>query len=290
VLGVPPVTITQAAVAGLGTVPMDIVMALDTTGSMGRMGNGSSCPSYTTPGCKIKEAKDAANVLVDTMLGASAGGNTSVGMVPFNWCWKPPMMPVGTPSRDECMDLSKIVGLTASASTLHAGINALTPAGKTGTCEGLREANNTLFGAGSHPSPPAFKAVVLLSDGANTWANNFIPAECRPTSFINNVDECPGNSMVGSMGTKTYQKAQAMKAAGVEIFVVALGVCDTQNTSLCDTTKVGSWTGNYPSNLLKCVASSLPGGNDHYFETDDPTELTTIFQNIARLLALRLIE
>jgi hypothetical protein len=38
------------------------------------------------------------------------------------------------------------------------------------------------------------------------------------------------------------------------------------------------------------VASSLPGTNDHYFETDDPTQLTTIFRNIARLLALRLLE
>lgn len=287
VIGVPPITVTQSAVAGMGTIPMDVVLAIDTTGSMGY----SPCnSSYSNDGCRIKEAKDAANLLVDTLLGVG-GSNTYIGMVPFNWCWKPPDMPSGTPYRTECKNLSTIMPLTNNASALHSAINALTPSGKTGTCEGLRKAGDTLFGTGSHPSPPAFKAIVLLSDGANTYANSYIPAECRPTTLLSGCcNECPGNAMTGSMDRKTYEKAQALKAQGVEIFVVALAPCDTQNTNPCNPAMIGSWTGNYASNLLKCVASSLPGTNDHYFETDDPTELSQIFLNIARLLALRLLE
>jgi Flp pilus assembly protein TadG len=288
VIGMGEVTVTQQAVAGLGTVPMDVVMALDVTGSMGRMGDGfTSCPSYSTPGCKIYELKEAANALTDILVPAGTTSTTTkLGLNAFNWCWR------NTPSSDtRCRRLSDNQSLTTSNATLKSKIASLSPDGYTNVCEGLREARSILFGSGSRPTPPAFKAIVLMTDGANTFAtaaqNN---TECKPGTYTSSINECPGNAMVGGIGTKTYELAQAIKAQGVEIFVVALGVCDTQNTSLCDPTKVGSWTGNYPSNLLKCVASSLPGTNDHYFETDDPTQLTAIFQNIARLLALRLLE
>lgn len=284
VVGVSQVTVTQTSVAGMGTVPIDVVMAIDVTGSMGY----SPCNAgYSNSGCKIKEAKDAANALTDVLVPAGTTTDTTkLGMVAFNWCWKP------TPSnQSECRRLSDNQNLTNSNATIKSKVSPLTPNSYTNVCEGLLEARNVLFGAGSRATPPAFKAIVLMTDGANTYAlASASNTECEPATYTGSINECPGNSMVGSIGTKTYDLAQAVKAQGVEIFVVALGVCDTQNTSLCDPTKVGSWTGNYPSNLLKCVASSLPGSNDHYFETDDPTELTAIFTNIARLLALRIIE
>jgi Flp pilus assembly protein TadG len=288
VVGVPDVTVTQTSVAGMGTVPMDVVMSIDVTGSMGRMGDGfTDCPSFTTPGCKIFEAKEAANALTDILIPAGTTTDTTkLGMAAFNWCWKP--TPSGTTA---CRNLSGNQNLTNSNATIKGKVSGLTPNSYTNVCEGLLEGRNILFGAGSRATPPAFKAIVLMTDGANTMAtavaNN---SECEPGTYTTNINECPGNSMVGSIGTKTYNLAQAIKAQGVEIFVVALGVCDTKNSTLCNPSQVGSWTGNYPSNLLKCVASSLPGSNDHYFETDDPAELTAIFTNIARLLALRIIE
>jgi hypothetical protein len=282
-VGVGDVTVTQTSVAGMGTVPMDVVMAIDVTGSMDYDCNASR----TNPGCKIKEAKDAANSLTDVLVPAGTSTDTTkLGMAAFNWCWRP------TPSNNSaCRPLGGNQNLTNSNSTIKSKVATLTPASYTNVCEGLLEARNILFGAGSRATPPAFKAIVLMTDGANTMATAAATnSECEPGTYTTNINECPGNSMVGSIGSLTYNLAQAIKAQGVEIFVVALGVCDTQNSSLCDPTKVGSWTGNYPSNLLKCVASSLPGSNDHYFETDDPAELTAIFTNIARLLALRIIE
>jgi Flp pilus assembly protein TadG len=287
-VGVNDVTVTQTSVAGMGTVPMDVVMAVDVTGSMNRLSDGfTNCPSVNSPGCKIYEAKEAAKALTDILIPAgSSSTSTKLGMAAFNWCWRP------TPSTNgQCRNLNDNQSLTTSNATMTGKINALSANSYTNVCEGLLEARNILFGAGSRPTPPAFKAIVLMTDGANTMATaQQTNTECEPGTYTTNINECPGNSMVGSMGSKTYALAQAVKAQGVEIFVVALGVCDTNNTSLCDPTKVGNWTGNYPSNLLKCMSSSLPGTNDHYFETDDATQLTAIFTNIARLLALRIIE
>jgi Flp pilus assembly protein TadG len=283
VVGVPDVTVTQSAVAGMGTVPVDVVMAIDVTGSMDYGCNASR----TNSGCKIKEAKDAANALTDVLVPAGTTTDTTkLGMAAFNWCWRP-----SPSSTTACRRLQDNQNLTNSNSTIKGKVAGLAPVSYTNVCEGLLEARNILFGAGSRATPPAFKAIVLMTDGANTMATaTATNTECEPGTFTTDLNECPGNAMVGGIGTKTYDLAQAVKAQGVEIFVVALGVCDTQNTTLCNPTKVGSWTGNYPSNLLKCVASSLPGSNDHYFETDDPTELTAIFTSIARLLALRIIE
>jgi hypothetical protein len=282
IVGVPPATVTQSAVAGMGDVPMDVVMALDVTGSMGY----SPCNAgYSNSGCKIKEMRDAANLLVDTLLGTSPSGSTLIGMDAFNWCWKPPS------TNSACRQTSSVVPLTSNKTTLHNAVNALLPNSYTSVCEGLYEANSILFGAGARPNPPAFKAIVLMTDGANTYADSGTHSSCRPGTLISSCcNECPGNSMTGGIDTKTYQLAQTLKAANVEVFVVALDPCDTLNTSLCDVTKIGQYTGNYPTNLLKCVASSLPGGNDHYFETNDPTQLSNIFLSIARLLALRLLE
>jgi hypothetical protein len=42
--------------------------------------------------------------------------------------------------------------------------------------------------------------------------------------------------------------------------------------------------------LLKCIASSTPGTNDHYYETSTSAELPAIFTAIAQAIAFRLIE
>jgi hypothetical protein len=42
--------------------------------------------------------------------------------------------------------------------------------------------------------------------------------------------------------------------------------------------------------LLKCIASSAPGTNDHYYETATASELPEIFTSIAQSIAFRLIE
>jgi Flp pilus assembly protein TadG len=281
-VGVDEVTVRQSALAGLGTVAMDVVMAIDRTGSMGYPFDPACNSSSNNQGCPIVEARQAANALVDVLLAGSANGNTLVGMAPFNWCW----------GSGECTPPGWVTGLTSSASTLHNRINNLTPSSYTNVCEGLRQANTVLWGAGSHASPPAFKAIVLLSDGANTGSDTGTNSSCRGNPTGQTANECPGVASGASIDPKTNDLATAIKAQGVEIFVVGLGLCSpaSDKSSLCNPTLLGSTDNKRARNTLKCIASSLPGSNDHYFETDDPTQLTAIFENIARLLALRLLE
>jgi Flp pilus assembly protein TadG len=274
-VGVGEVTVRQSAVAGLGTVPMDVVMAIDRTGSMGYPFDAACNQSSNNNGCPIVEARQAANALVDVLLAGSTNDNTLVGMAPFNWCW-------GT---GECTPNSWVTNLTSNSTTLHNRINNLTPSSYTNVCEGLRQANAVLFGAGAHASPPAFKAIVLLSDGANTGSDDNTNSSCRGNPTGQTANECPGVSSGYSIDPKTNELA-------VEIFVVGLGLCSpaSDKNSLCNPSMLGTSNTRRARNTLKCISSSLPGSNDHYFETDDPTQLTQIFENIARLLALRLLE
>ena len=116
------------------------------------------------------------------------------------------------------------------------------------------------------------------------------------------------------MDARTIHLAQAIKAQGVEIFVVAFagGVpnCDLGDAKIYDDTNPSDCNsvvqspagpiGNTdddddnadPANarLLKCIASSSAGTNDHYFYANDDDELVGIFTAIANQIAHRLIE
>ncbi|HXH24863.1 MAG TPA: hypothetical protein VNI78_06410 [Vicinamibacterales bacterium] len=42
--------------------------------------------------------------------------------------------------------------------------------------------------------------------------------------------------------------------------------------------------------MAKCIASSTPGTNDHFFRANTATELPGIFNQIAQQIAFRLIK
>ena len=116
------------------------------------------------------------------------------------------------------------------------------------------------------------------------------------------------------MDARTIHLAQAIKAQGVEIFVVAFSggvagcnlndtkVYDDSNPSDCNSVvespagPIGNTDNDNdnanPANarLLKCIASSSAGTNDHYFYANDDSELNAIFTAIANQIAHRLIE
>jgi hypothetical protein len=81
---------------------------------------------------------------------------------------------------------------------------------------------------------------------------------------------------------------------------VAFGVCSSNSTvytaSQCRTTNNGGQIGASNSDntsdqrLLKCIASSTTGTNDHYFYASTASQLPQIFQQIANAIAFRLIE
>jgi hypothetical protein len=113
---------------------------------------------------------------------------------------------------------------------------------------------------------------------------------------------------------------QDLEADGVEVYVIGFGVCGTfptspqpgpdppacrgpesdlgsgrcppisQSTCVSQIGNTGSG-GNHDDSadrrLLKCLASSQPGTNDHYFEVNDADDLPAIFQIVAFEIASR---
>jgi Flp pilus assembly protein TadG len=108
------------------------------------------------------------------------------------------------------------------------------------------------------------------------------------------------------MDARTWNLAKAVEADGVEIFVVAFGVCSNTATvcgdgictdAECDAAispSSGTITATIDNvadqRLLKCVASSAAGTNNHYFYASSASALPTIFTTIAQQIAHRLIE
>jgi hypothetical protein len=95
----------------------------------------------------------------------------------------------------------------------------------------------------------------------------------------------------------TWNLAKAIEADDVVIIVVGFGVCDPDTTGLTYTqAQCNSQIGNTDHDntaderLLKCIASSAVGSNDHYYYAASASDLPGIFTQIASQIAHRLIE
>jgi hypothetical protein len=309
VFGFNTIDVSASATAGFGVLAVDTVMAIDATGSMG---SGTGCPNG--PSCPIVAAKNAAKSFTDTLLtGSTTASETLVGTSPYRGCFNQPnLFPA-------CVPIASMVqSLSNSKATVDAKIDSITAVGGTGTnvCNGMYQAKEVLFGPGHHNASNMLRIVVILSDGDNTYnaaANGVptpapgrtptpipayqLPAACRPA----NPNQSDGDVSVNctsaqtherELDTKTLALVDQMKADGVEVYVVGFGVCGTSNNNLCNRSLVGgtSHDNTADRNLLKCLASSSPGTNDHYFEAATAADLPGIFTNIARLIGFRLIK
>lgn len=276
-LGIQKKTVKASATAGFGGI-LDLVLVIDTTGSMS--------------GDAMDDAIDAAKQFVDQVL-PDPSGNTMVGMVPYKSCYNPP----GTNS--SCVATSKIKALTNNATALKNAITPLTAGGTTNICMGLERGNTVLFGAGMHSDPKTDRIIVLLADGDNNPQDRSTArwtTACDPggDSSTNGASCQSTSSREAQLDDKMYDLAKSMKDNGVEIYVVGLSVCGTTNTStLCDVNKVGDASysdSTADRNLLKCIASSKTGTNDHYFETKNSADLDGIFNKIAGSITTRLVK
>ena len=315
VLGINSVKVTAHAKAGFGVLALDTVLTIDKTGSMGWDENGDDCT--TQPGCPIQEAREAAKMFTDTLLSASvASSDTLVGVVPYNICYEPPWScPYwwGCSPKDACTPASMVINLSNDKSLIESKIDNITADGSTNICLGLYKAaygsSSVLWGPGHHTVTNTMRVVVLLSDGQNWWSKYSYdqshgqpPQECRP-SDPSDSDSHSGEEPWGSgcynagsnqrnLDTETYNLVNTIKQNNVEVWVVGFSVCGSPNSATCNTSMIGGNNHDKVANrnLLKCLASSTPGTNDHYFEAASASELPDIFEDIARLIGFRLIE
>jgi Flp pilus assembly protein TadG len=313
VLGIGSVTVTAQATAGFGIQPVDAYLALDATGSMH---NGCNSEETNTGGdCPIKEARDAAKAFVDTLIGPSPTGYTVVGAGAFRGCHNLPRNNV------RCIDVtapgSMITGLTSNKTTIKNGINDIfaiggpgQPTGGSGTniCLALKKGQEVVMppASGAHTASNTRRYIIVLSDGDNvynaTQVNQSSPqspeSPCRPTSpGTSDADvsascrTAANTAQARKVDALSYDMANTLKGQGIEIYVIGLSPCG-HTTDLCDTSKIGTALSDAQrnENLLKCIASSNAGTNDHYFYTNEAADLPSIFTTIAQQIAHRLIE
>jgi Flp pilus assembly protein TadG len=280
VLGVNTVTVQASATAGF-TGTLDVGIVLDTTGSM--------------DGQPLTDAKAAATDLVNMLL-PDASNQTRLALAPFRSCYSPNNAPYNS-----CVPSSQVISPTTNANTIKSGISSMSASGVTNVCMGLWKASSFAWGT---PGPNTHRYIVLLSDGDNN--PHFRSQSGWPSACDAGGNNSEGqNDSVGwglacgndqgperTLDTKTLQMADSLKAAGFEIFVVGKGVCGSSSTTLCNRNQVGS-SGSDNSrdrNLLKCIASSKSGTNDHYIETGSSAEFVDAFRKIGSMIITRLIE
>jgi len=285
--------------------PLDTVLALDSTYSMrypacDSHGNPDGCCNshQDNPGCPIQEAKDAASNFTDILL-PEDNTLTQVGLAPYRDCYIPPRQ------NSSCVPAGWVIPLTTDAEDVHDGIDIISADGNTNICLALWQSDQVLSGANAQEGDSVRRYVVILSDGDNNYSASTSygqgqpPLACRPDyrPWENdgyNGSECrPGQTRERQLDTKTLALADQLAADGVEIFVVGFSVCSHPNSAQGKTPGYCNGVGNPDHDnaadrrLLKCIASSTEGTNDHYFEVESASELPEIFQIIAWQIAGR---
>jgi hypothetical protein len=203
-----------------------------------------------------------------------------------------------------------VLCLNQDVALLHEKIDDTQPSSNTNVCLGLYAAGQILKGPDSRDyttdGEPVGKYIVLLTDGANVFnPHSSAPGDCWPTGVDDDAPPVPQRCGVGGGSTNeqldvcTWELALALASdpdivtpdGPLHIYVVGLNVNDggpaddgeTPADGICD--DIGE--SDDDRRLLKCVATSTPDTNDHYFETDDANELGAIFQGIAYDIASR---
>jgi hypothetical protein len=201
-----------------------------------------------------------------------------------------------------------VSNLSGNLATIKTGIDAMHATGGSGTnpCLGLKKAQDILFGPGYHTASNTVRSVVILSDGDSNYnatvANQAAPQSpdppCRPSSptTSDGGGDCSSAAQPQEKKLDVLTKSLADTLAGqnVEIYVIAFGVCSSNATvksaSYCSNIGNNDSDNTADQRLLKCMASSHAGTNDHYYAVNSAANLGNVFQDVARAIAFRLIE
>lgn len=303
VLGASAKTLTASAAAGFNN--LEVVFVIDNSGSM--------------KGSPINETNQAAIDLVELMMPPGAHATVKAAVVPFRgkvripggvddlpagcrnadgtWNWdlheeytkSKYRYPSGSALRvstGTCSSIPVTQPLTDDRDVIIAAIRAQTALGSaSGTVisEGIKWARHVLT-----PEPPFTEAsdrddmrkiMILLTDGdtedgkcGGSYAVSYTPNDYWTNAYYGMLDMNSHCENGGALNNAMLQEAQKAKDAGIEIFSVRFGDSDATDVA-----------------LMKAVASSKPGTNDHYFDAPSSYDIGGMFKLIGRQLGWRLL-
>ncbi|MEZ7197180.1 pilus assembly protein TadG-related protein [Pseudodesulfovibrio karagichevae] len=303
VLGMTDKYVEANAMAGFNK--LEVVFVIDNSGSM--------------KGTPIDMVKQASRELTDLLIPDGAAPDTKVGLVPFRGkirlgeavdsypkgClnadgslntgineefmdeyYALPYYYRNYISLDTCSEIPPVLALSKDKQRIISAIDSQTATGAaSGTVisEGLKWGRNILT-----PEAPFTQAgdkkdfrkiMIVLTDGDTEDGECGGPyrASYRPNNYWTNayygmgVDTAHCNDG-GVLNTDMLAEAQAAKNAGIEIFAIRFGSSD--NTDI---------------NLMKAIASSKAGTDDHYFDAPSVYDIPDIFKQIGKQLGWRLL-
>nr|WP_245168121.1 vWA domain-containing protein [Desulfobaculum xiamenense] len=304
VIGIGSETIEAKAMAGFNN--LEIVFVIDNSGSMA--------------GAPINETNEAAAQLVDLVMPDGLAASVQIGLVPFRGKVRIPAnvdgKPAGCRNADgsyndglnseyydrkyrypyysrlqvtsgTCDSIPFTHALTRDKQEILSAIYEQDGRGDwSGTVisEGLKWGTNVLtpeapFTEGD-ASGDMRKILILLTDGdtedgmcGGSHAVSYTPNNYWTNAYYGMLDMDAHCENQGRLNEDMLKEAVKAKAAGIEIFCIRYGVSDYEDVR-----------------LLKEVASSTPGTDDHYFDAPSPYDIGDIFKKIGRQLGWRLLQ
>ncbi|WP_272701620.1 pilus assembly protein TadG-related protein [Desulfovibrio sp. Fe33] len=303
VLGLADQEVQASAVAGFNK--LEVVFVIDNSGSM--------------RGTPITLVRQASVELTDLLIPDGATPDTKVGLVPFRGkirlasavdghtagCQNadgslntgihedfmdeynalPYYIKYNIPL-DTCSSIPTVQALSQNKNEIVQAIDSQTALGAaSGTLisEGIKWGRNLLT-----PEPPFTQAgskedfrkiMIVLTDGDTEDGECGGPyrASYRPNVYWTNAYYGMGVETAhcedgGVLNQETLDEAQAAKDAGIEIFTIRFGTSDNVDIA-----------------LMKQIASSKEGTDDHYFDAPSVYDIPDIFKQIGKQLGWRLL-
>ena len=303
ILGMADKTVQASAMAGFNK--LEVVFVIDNSGSM--------------KGTPIDMVKQASAELTDLLIPDGATPDTKVGLVPFRgkvrigegvegfeagcvnvdgtknegihedfmdeyWALSSYYRKYIT--LDTCSDMPLVQPLTQNKSTIISAINTQTATGaSSGTVipEGIKWARHVLTSAAPYTQggdkQDFRKIMILLTDGdtedgecGGTYRATYRPNNYWTNAYFGMGDDTSHCNDGGVLNADMLAEAQLAKDEGIEIFTIRFGTSDTVDV-----------------NLMKTVASSKAGTNDHYFDAPSVYDIPDVFRQIGKQLGWRLL-
>lgn len=233
------------------TKPLDIVLVLDTSGSMAYGMDGSQRPG--TQNTRLYALQQAVNSFIDQTVTANnsvsdANKKNRIGLITY------------------ASEATKRSGLTSELSALKNTVNRLRATGATRADYGLQYANTLL---NDEARADASKIVIFFTDGQPTSGNNF------ETKVANDA----------------VTAAKSMKSGGASVYSVGIfsgadpeadvsHVSNNSNTTLRSNAFMQAVSSNYPDASTYTNLGTRAANSNYYLAASDADALNAVFEQI----------